>query len=72
MIKLFYRGYESEKCGILYSMSEGLSNPEANLKINLYGINSVNVEIKPIWKLIIEEVNLNFLNIIFTFSFFFH
>jgi hypothetical protein len=38
-------------------MIEGLSSTEALLRSQLYGVNSVLVEIKPIWKLIFEEVN---------------
>lgn len=37
-------------------MIEGLTTEEATLRSQLYGKNSVMVEIKPIWKLIVEEV----------------
>ena len=37
-------------------MIEGLTADEATLRSQLYGLNSVMIEIKPIWKLIVEEV----------------
>ncbi|CAG2100663.1 unnamed protein product [Medioppia subpectinata] len=44
------KGLESYKCGIIYSMIEGLTSNEAILRSQLY------VQIKPIWKLIVEEI----------------
>ncbi|XP_054161335.1 probable cation-transporting ATPase 13A5 [Oppia nitens] len=51
------KGLESSKCGVIYSMIEGLNTNEVFLRTQLYGLNSILVEIKPIFKLIIEEIS---------------
>lgn len=53
-------GLEREKCGLLYSLGDGLTQQEATLKLDLYAANSIQIELKPIWRLAFEEVTTPF------------
>lgn len=50
------RGLEKERCGILYTISEGYSSSESELMLKLYGSNVISTDIEPIWKIILREV----------------
>lgn len=50
-----------EKCGLFYSMSQGLNKDEADFRLRLYGPNSVLVDKKPVWKIALETVSLIYL-----------
>lgn len=50
------KGLESEKCSTIYSLGEGLSETEVDHRQSLFGINSIQIDVKPIWKLVIDEV----------------
>lgn len=49
-------GLESEKCEVIYSYMSGLSHQEAEDKYNLYGINSIYIDVQPMWKIIVETI----------------
>lgn len=53
---MFHRGLESEKCLLIYSQVQGTSASEVAFKHQLYGNNSIEIELLPIWRLIIDEV----------------
>ncbi|XP_053202977.1 polyamine-transporting ATPase 13A3-like [Panonychus citri] len=50
-------GLEKEKCGSIYSMSEGLTNSDAKIRQSLYGINSIIIQVEPITKLILNQIS---------------
>jgi len=49
-------GLESEKCEVIYSYKSGLTHQEAEEKFNLYGLNSIYIDVKPLWKIVLEAV----------------
>ncbi|KAI2795922.1 hypothetical protein BLOT_016274 [Blomia tropicalis] len=50
------KGLESQRCSVIYSQAEGATWSEAELKLDLYGQNSIEIEVLPIWKLVLDEV----------------
>lgn len=50
------KGLDQEKCSVLYSQVEGASSTEAAKKLNLFGRNSIDIEVLPIWRLTFNEV----------------
>ena len=50
-------GLESEKCEVIYSYASGLTHQEAEDKFNLYGLNSIYIDVQPLWKIIVESVS---------------
>ncbi|OTF74062.1 hypothetical protein BLA29_007740 [Euroglyphus maynei] len=50
------KGLDQEKCSVLYSQVEGASSSEAAKKLNLFGRNSIDIEVLPIWRLTFNEV----------------
>lgn len=55
-IKLTFRGLEGENCSVIYSQLEGATSSEAAIKLGLYGRNSIEIEVLPIWRLVLDEV----------------
>lgn len=53
----FFRGLEAERCSVIYSQVEGATSSEAALKLDLYGSNSIEIEVRPLLWLIIDEVS---------------
>uniref|UniRef100_T1KHN6 Cation-transporting ATPase n=1 Tax=Tetranychus urticae TaxID=32264 RepID=T1KHN6_TETUR len=51
-------GLEKEKCGSIYSMSDGLTNSDAKIRQSLYGINSIIVQVDSITKLILSQQSI--------------
>lgn len=49
-------GLEREKCGVIYSYTSGLSREESDSKLALYGPNKIDIEVKPIWQIVYDEV----------------
>lgn len=51
------KGLDQEKCSILYSqVVDGASTTEAQKKLILFGRNSIDIEVLPIWRLIFNEI----------------
>ncbi|KAH9404644.1 hypothetical protein TYRP_000470 [Tyrophagus putrescentiae] len=50
-----HRGLEAERCSVIYSQVEGATSSEAALKLDLYGSNSIEIEVRPLLWLIIDE-----------------
>ncbi|KAH7638542.1 cation-transporting atpase-like protein [Dermatophagoides farinae] len=50
------KGLDQEKCSVLYSQVEGASSTEAAKKLNLFGRNSIDIEVLPIWRLTFNEI----------------
>ncbi|XP_022255273.1 probable cation-transporting ATPase 13A3 isoform X2 [Limulus polyphemus] len=53
-------GLDVESCEHVHSLARGLSSTEALLRLQLYGKNSILVEVKPIFKLIFQEIGSPF------------
>ncbi|KAI1289645.1 Polyamine-transporting ATPase 13A3 [Halotydeus destructor] len=53
-------GLDNEKCSKIYTHSQGLSSKEAEMAAILYGSNSIVVDVKPMWKLVMEEIRSPF------------
>lgn len=51
------RGLDNEKCSVIYTHSNGFASQEAEVNYKLYGVNSIIVDVKPIWRLVFEEVS---------------
>ena len=49
-------GLESEKCSVIYSYSGGLSENEAEEKFDLYGPNSIHIDVQPLWKIVVDSL----------------
>lgn len=49
-------GLESEKCAVIYSYSSGLSENEAEEKFALYGLNSIYIDVQPLYKIVIDSL----------------
>ena len=49
-------GLESVKCEVIYSYRSGLNQQEAEDKFDLYGYNSIHIDVQPLWKIILESV----------------
>lgn len=52
-----FRGLEGENCSVIYSQAEGATSAEASIKLDLYGRNSIEIELLPIWRLVLDEVS---------------
>ncbi|KAH9413831.1 hypothetical protein DERP_009429 [Dermatophagoides pteronyssinus] len=51
------KGLDQEKCSVLYSqVVDGASTTEAQKKLILFGRNSIDIEVLPIWRLIFNEI----------------
>lgn len=50
------KGLEAERCSVIYSQVEGATSSEAALKLDLYGSNSIEIEVRPLLWLIIDEI----------------
>lgn len=53
-------GLEGENCNVIYSQLEGATSSEASIKLDLYGRNSIEIELLPIWRLVLDEVSVSF------------
>lgn len=49
-------GLDSEKCAVIYSYAKGLTQNEAEDKFNLYGPNSIYIDVQPLWKIVFESL----------------
>lgn len=46
-----------DNCQDFYTMSTGLSSEDVDYQQDLYGRNSLSIEMKPIYKLVLHEVS---------------
>lgn len=48
-------GLESVRCDVIFSYKHGLTHQEAEEKFNLYGPNSIFIDVQPLYKIIVES-----------------